>query len=111
MSWPRHRSDLEVLRHRIRQELRAHPTRLGARLALIARIDVEHEIAAHVHVGDAAKAKRMQCVGDCFPLRIEESAAWCDVTGDAISAPSEESVEVGAGAAAGIGGMAAGHSA
>src|SRR5260221_9451587 len=101
MSWPRHRSDLEVLRHRIRQELRAHPTRLRARLGLVARVDVENAIAPHVHVGDAAKAKRMQCVGEGFPLRIEDSAAWCNVNGDAISAHSEESVEVGASAPAG----------
>src|SRR5260221_11433663 len=111
MSWPRHRSDLEVLRHRIRQELRAHPTRLGARLGLVARVDVENEIAAHVHVGDAAKAKRMQCGGYGFHLRIEEPAAWCNVNGDAISPHSEESGEAGASAEAGTDDICDGHAA
>ena len=84
--------DLVVFRDRIGEQALAHLARLAPRRVRVGGVDLEHEMATDVHVGDAAEPEGVQRVGDSLALRIEKPTARYDLHCDAIAAHSLLSV-------------------
>src|SRR6476661_3648744 len=76
--------DLEVLGHRVGEELLAHLAGGAAGALGVAGARLEHDVAADAHVRDVAEAERVQRAGHRLALRVEDALAGNDADLDAI---------------------------